>query len=109
MSEVSEEQETVDYNLDENWTPSTINEGNEDGEENNENIEYNGTTPPLRRSTRTRIPTREFLQSVEQEELEFPPNFRRKEYVPQTCAFNAIPTTTAPAYYEAMHQEDYSL
>ena len=29
--------------------------------------------------------------------------------MPQTCAFNAIPTTTAPAYYEAMHREDYSL
>ena len=106
MSENNDEQETVEDNQDENWTPSFQDEGNEDGEKNNEN---NGTTPPLRRSTRTRIPTREFLQSVEQEELEFPPNFRRKEYVPQTCAFNAIPTTTAPAYYEAIHQEDYSL
>ena len=109
MSENSDEQETAEANQDEIWTPSTQDEGNEDGEENNESNENEGTTPPLRRSTRTRIPTREFLQSVEQEELEFPPNFRRKEYVPQTCAFNAIPTTTAPAYYEAMHQEDYSL
>ena len=58
MSENSDEQETVVANQDENWTPSTQDEGNEDGEENNEN---NETTPPLRRSTRTRIPTREFL------------------------------------------------
>ena len=106
MSENNDEQETVEDNQDENWTPSFQDEGNEDGEKNNEN---NGTTPPLRRPTRTRIPTREFLKSVAQEELEFPPNFRRKGYVPKTCAFNAIPTTTAPAYYEAMHREDYSL
>ena len=69
MSENSDEQETAEANQDEIWTPSTQDEGNEDGEVNNE---YNGTTSPLRRSTRTRIPTRAFLQSVEQEELEFP-------------------------------------
>ena len=41
--------------------------------------------------------------------MDFPLNFRRKEYIPQTCEFNAIPTSTSPDYDEAMHQDNYSL
>ena len=59
----------------------------------NDNNEIRETTEPtLRRSNRTRVPTKEFLQSVSQQHLTFEP---------QTIAFNS--------YYEAMHEEDYEL
>ena len=61
--------------------------------DNNDNNEIRETTEPtLRRSNRTRVPTKEFLQSVSQQHLTFES---------QTIAFNS--------YYEAMYEEDYEL
>ena len=61
--------------------------------DNNDNEEIRETNEPsLRRSNRTRIPTKEFLQNVSQQHLTFEP---------QTIAFNSC--------YEAMHEEDYEL
>ena len=35
-------------------------------------------------------------------------DFHRDEYIPHTCAFNAN-IASIPAYYEALHQDDFKL
>ena len=70
----------------------------------------NDLPPPstaTRTLTRVRKPTETFLQSVAQEGLQFN-DFRRKEYVPQTCAFTATHLkANPPAYYKALHQDEF--
>ena len=70
----------------------------------------NDLPPPsttTRTSTRVRKPTEAFLQSVAQEGLQFN-DFRKKEYVPQTCAFTATHLkANPPAYYKALHQDEF--
>ena len=61
-----------------------------DNKDNNETRET--TEPSLRRSNRTRVPTKDFLQSVSQQHITFEP---------QTIAFKS--------YYEEMHEEKYAL
>ena len=60
--------------------------------------------PQLRRSTRTRQPTRVMLESVAQQDIEFH-DFYGDTYYPMTIAFN----TEYQAYYESMHEDDYNL
>ena len=64
--------------------------------------------PPTRTSSRIKVPTQAFLDSVAQENLDFH-DFRRDTYIPQTCAFESTYLESPPAYYEALHQEDFTL
>lgn len=80
------------------------------GIQGNEEIqEMRNTSPPpaTRTSTRIKKPTRVFLDSVAQRDIEFH-DFHRDEYIPQTCAFNTNIAST-PSYYEALHQDDIKL
>ena len=79
----NDDQGATEADPDQDWTPSTYDERNNEGENNNAINNENNDPPPPRRSTRTRIPTREFLESVAQQDLEFPPNFRRKNIYPK--------------------------
>ena len=60
--------------------------------------------PQLRRSARTRQPTRVMVKSVAQHDIEFH-DFYGDTYTPMTIAFNA----EHQAYYESMHEDDYKL
>ena len=62
---------------------------------------------PTRKSTRIRRPTKDMLDSVAQQDLEFY-DFHRDYYVPQTVAFNAT-EDKSQVYYEALHEEDYKI
>ena len=62
---------------------------------------------PTRRSTRIRRPTKEMLDSVVQQDLEFH-DFHRDYYVPQTVAFNTI-EGKSQICYEAFYEEDYNI
>ena len=81
----------------------------------NETREEVTTTPlssarPNRTSTRIKKPTTRYLDSVAQEDIEFN-DFSMKQYTPRTCAFNAthLESPSTPAYYEALHQDDFRI
>ena len=61
--------------------------------DSNNDIAINETTQPkLRSSNRTQVPTKEFIQSVSQQNLTFKP---------QIIIFNS--------YYDSLHEDDYTL
>ena len=89
-----------------NSVPPTTDGGTQENETTQE-MSFNSPPPATRTSKRIEKPTQAFLESVEQQDLEFH-DFHRDEYIPQTCAFNANIVST-PAYYQALHQDDFKL
>ena len=69
---------------------------------------YDPLTPPTRTSSRIKDPTQAFFNSVAQENLDYH-NFHRDNYIPQTGAFESTYLESPPVYYEALHQENFSL
>ena len=59
---------------------------------------------PLRRSTRTRQPTRDILDRISQQDLEFH-DFYGDTCTPRTIAFN----TDNQVYYKSIHEDNYKL
>ena len=89
-----------------NSVPPATDGGTQENETTQE-MSVNSPPPATRTSKRIKKPTQAFLDSVEQQDLEFH-DFHRDGYIPQTCAFNTnIALTTA--YYEALHQDDFKL
>ena len=59
---------------------------------------------PTRRSTQITRPTKDMIDSVAQQDLEFH-DIYRNDYVPQTVVFIAT-DDKSQVYYEALHEED---